>query len=304
MRATGDRDRRPSPYPRPDNAPRRASVVRNKSARRRYLGAASAVVVAGVVTFGFLGGGSAAIAEGGKNEVVFTGECGALGVGLGNKSTPSTDRLTITEGEKVTFTNKLKNDAVLHIGNAESEVAKGESKTVKLTSNTEAKMSPKCSVVLKDHSEKTTVKVNPKQETGGDSDPGSGDGGGSGDNGGSTGGDNAGGGSDSGDNGSTAGGADKPGDSPDTGKKPKAEGNAGDPNKGDDAKDKADDEAAGADGSDDASSDGTAKVADANKVSTESSASALLAALAALCLAGVGFAALRTWISGRNAASA
>lgn len=298
MRATGDRDRRPSPYPRPDNAPRRAPLVRNKTARRRYLGAASAVVVAGVVTMGFLGG-STATADPNSGEIEFTGKCGILGIGT--KSEPSTSSMTVTEGDKVTFTNNLNTDGVLYIGSSKTDVDEGDSKTVKLTNSTEAKMSPRCGVGLGDGAEKTTITVNPKQETG-DGDSGGGtDDGDSGDGGGSNDG-NGDGDSRDGDNDSTAGGADKPDDSPDTGKKPKAEGNAGDPNKGDDAKEQ-DDQAAAPGGSDGGGSD-AAKVDASNKVSTESSASALLAALAALCLAGVGFAALHTYISGRNAATA
>lgn len=300
MRATGDRDRRPRPFPRPDDAPRRAPLVRNKTARRRrYIGAASAVVVAGVVTMGFLGGGTA-IAEGGDQEVVFNGHCGLL---IGAKSEPSRPSMSVTSGDKVTFTNNLGTEGVLYIGSTKTNVDEGDSKTVKLTNSTEAKMAPKCGLSIGDGAEKTTVTVNPKQDTDDGESGGGSNGGDSGDNGGSDGGDS---GSDSGDNGSTAGGADKPDGAPDDGKKPtksKADGKAGDATDGDDAKGEQDG-AAAPDGSDSGDSDGTAKVDAANKVSTESSASALLAALAALCLAGVGFAALRTYISSRGTANA
>lgn len=296
MRATGDRDRRPSPFPRPDNAPRRAPVIRNKTARRRRLiGASSAVVVAGVVTMGFLGGGTAT-ADPSAGEVVFNGKCGLLGVGLGNESTPKPGTLTVETGDKVTFTNKLGTDATLHFGGTEYEVEEDASKTVPLKYATEVMMSPHCAIMPEDRSESMVVKVEPKQDdsNGGGSDDG-------GDSGGGDSGD--GGGSDEGDNDSTAGEG-MNGDKPDDGKKPtksKADGKAGDATK-DDAEEQ--DGAAGTDGGDSSGSDAVEKVDTAAKSNTETSASALLAALAALCLAGVGFAALRTYMSSRGAASA
>ncbi|MGH8876594.1 MAG: hypothetical protein ACRD0P_04505 [Stackebrandtia sp.] len=300
MRATGDRDRRPSPHPRPDAAPLQAASrapIRKSSRRRRYLGGAAALVVAGVVAMGFMGGGTA-MADGADSEIVFNGKCGVGG--LGNKSEPDKSSMDVTSGDTVKFTNNLGRKATLHVGSTESTVEEGKSKSVELSNSTEVMMSPKCTLMLKDNSETATVNVQPRQDPGSggdDGDTGNGDDGDS-----NSGGDS---GDDSSNGDSDGDKADKPEDSPDTGKKPKAEGKAGDPNKGDDDKDKKkDDEAVIPGDSDSDDNNDAAKVDATNKVSNENSASGLLAALAALCLAGVGFAAIRTFLSSRAAATA
>jgi hypothetical protein len=261
------------------------------------IGGVSALAVAGAVAVGFMGT-NPAIADGAKDEVVFSGGCSLLG--LSNKSVPDKSTLTITEGDSVSFTNNLGKDATLVIGNTTKNVDEGSSATVALNGSVEAIMKPKCGVDLHNDYEKTTVTAKAAHHDPGGDDNGGGSGGGGG---GSTGGGHHSGG---GDSGSTGDKQSKPG-APGSGDKPAASGHNGDPNKKD-GKKPSDDSSA----SDDSGAAGTAgddsgdnKHIDAVDASQSGGgASGMLAVLAGVCLAGVGFAAVRTAVNSRSSAQA
>jgi len=225
--------------------------------------------------------------------ITFDGGCGLIGL-LAPSSTPDPSELEVPADSKITFTNDLGTDAVLHVGATTVDVPKGESEVVTLDDKSvEVAMVPGCmlehGLFEKMESATVTVKgsttppdeVDPTQPPG--ENPGGGDGSGSGSG--------------------SADGDDKPGDAPDTGSRPEidtdkpAADGAVPPDAGGNA----------ADGSAPAAPvDGNTPGAGSNQPGSEfavepvggdvtnSGSTGLLALIATVCLVGVGAAAVRT----------
>ncbi|MBB6039877.1 hypothetical protein [Phytomonospora endophytica] len=271
---------------------------RRKSSRRVSRRAvAMTVSVLGLGGAMLLGTPFASAEETGDGKTItFDGGCGLIGL-LAPSSTPDPSELEVPADTKVTFTNDLGSNAVLHVGATTVDVPKGESEVVTLDDKSvEVAMVPDCmlehGLFEKMESATVTVKgsttppdeVDPTQPPG---DNGDGDGNGNG----------SGSGSGSGD--------DKPGDAPDTGNRPEvdtdrpAADGAVPPDAGGNAP---------ADGSTPAAPvDGNTPGAGSNSQPgsefavepvggdvTNSGSTGLLALIATVCLVGVGAAAVRT----------
>lgn len=299
MRATGDRGRRPSPYPRSANA---QVTPRKSNNRRRYIGGLSALAIAAAVTTGFMSTGSAIAEDAGADTITFNGDCGALGTGLLHKSEPDKTQLYLVEGDEVTFVNNLGTDAKLHVGQSEYDVPDGGEKTLEVSNSVEALMSPDCAMKMSERGKTATLNVSPAAPT----DPGTG----SGDSNGGQSGDSGSGKGSGGDTGSGKGGLDDGGDVgvPHEGTNPSADDPAAKdkvPDPKDDASSDKSDAAAPADGNTpDTQTSQAGQVEAVNTGDSTQGASGMLALLATVCLVGVGVATVRTMVANRAAAHA
>ncbi|CAM3221293.1 hypothetical protein [Stackebrandtia soli] len=290
MRASGADRRRPSPYPRPvvaeaaRTAPKRSSVK-----RRRLAVGAAAVAIAAAVSAGYLSS-STAYAEGDENTVTFNGDCGLLGAGIIQKSTPDKSELEIVEGTEVTFVNNLSSDGTLLIGKKSIELEEGDAYTVTLKNSSEAVLAPDCPINRPEKAEKATITVTaaPVTETPGDSDPANpppGD-------------------STPDDPADGEVGVPDDGEAPLKDKDPVAADKVPDPNAEDGDDTEGTDTVVGDPTGDDA---GTTPAGDVEAVDTstvQQGSSGVLAILATVCLVGVGVAAARTMVGTRAAARA
>ncbi|MEV0647986.1 hypothetical protein AB0I28_22240 [Phytomonospora sp. NPDC050363] len=222
--------------------------------------------------------------------VTFDGGCGLLGL-VAPSSKPDPAELEVLAETKVTFTNDLGRDAVLHIGSTTVDVPKDESKVVTLDAKSvEVAMIPDCMLEhgLFEKMEKATITVKgstaPPDDVDPTQPPGDDNGGGSGD-----------GGDDEG----------KPADAPDSGNRPEvdtdrpvAEG-AVPPDSGAKAPDDGNGPAAPVGGNTPGAGTGSGPgndfaVEPVGGDVTNSGSTGLLALIATVCLVGVGAAAVRT----------
>lgn len=291
MRETGDKGRRPSPYPRTPQDKSSRAMTRRGGNRKRYIAGLSVAAVVAAVTAGMMTTGNA-YAEGGDDTVVFNGHCGLIG--LGQASKPDKDSVTVMDGDKVTFVNNLGTKATLLLGQEQVNVPKGGEYTAVLSSTSEAVMAPDCLTNVTEQADVVTVTV----VAGPDEDSGNNSGGDSG-NSGNNGSDNSG----NGDSGDQSGdgnvGTPDGGQAPLDGDGPAAEDAVPEP---DGEKDTKDDTAA-TDETDETDASGTTDTAtsgndqvEAVDVGTieETGTSGVLALLATVCLVGVAVAAIRT----------
>lgn len=167
MRETGDRGRRPSPYPRVPQAQPPRAVSHRGGKRTRYIAGLSVAAVVAAVSAGLMTTGNA-YAEGGDDTVVFNGNCGLIG--LGQASKPDKDTVSVTDEDEVTFVNNLGTKAVLLLGKEEVNVPKGGEYTTMLASSTQAVMAPHCLTNITEKAEIVTVTVTaaPDEDTGSD----------------------------------------------------------------------------------------------------------------------------------------
>lgn len=139
--------RPPLPYPVRDGRvppPKQEAVERRAQRRRSRLAALSA---ASMLALGGAAGVSMAMADepesSGEGEIVFSGDCGALGV-VSPRSTPNTSQVTVPEGSRVRYTNDLGTDAELHVGDESYEIGSGSTQVFVMNRSAEIAMVPEC----------------------------------------------------------------------------------------------------------------------------------------------------------------
>ncbi|WP_026928709.1 hypothetical protein [Glycomyces tenuis] len=139
--------RPPLPYPVRDGrvSPPKQEAMDRRAQRRRSrlaaLSAASMLALGGAASVGM------AMAEepeaSGGGEIVFSGDCGALGV-VTPSSRPNASEVTVTEGSRVSYTNDLGTDAELHVGNESYDIGAGSSQVFVMNRSAEVAMVPDC----------------------------------------------------------------------------------------------------------------------------------------------------------------
>lgn len=140
--------RRPLPYPVNDGrvAPRIQEAVERRAHRRRTrLAAFSAASMLA------LGGAAAGVSmatadeqESGRGgEVVFSGDCGVLGL-VSATSKPDSSEVTVEQGSQVSYRNDLGTDAKLHVGDEVYEIGKGGTQVFVMNRSAEVAMVPSC----------------------------------------------------------------------------------------------------------------------------------------------------------------
>lgn len=139
--------RPPLPYPVRDGRvppPRQEAMDRRAKRRRSRLAALSA---ASMLAVGGVAGVSMATAEepgsAGGDEIVFSGDCGALGV-VASSSRPSDEQLTVPKGSHVRYTNDLGTTAELHVGNETYRIGDGSTQVFVMNRSAEVAMVPDC----------------------------------------------------------------------------------------------------------------------------------------------------------------
>ncbi|HEU5127527.1 MAG TPA: hypothetical protein VFU12_06010 [Glycomyces sp.] len=139
--------RPPLPYPVRDGRvpPARQEAMERRARRRKSrLAAASA---ASMLAIGGVAGVSIAMADepgsAGGGEIVFSGDCGALGV-VAPSSKPSDAQITVSEGSHVRYTNDLGTEAELHVGDETYAIGDGSTQVFVMNRSAEVAMVPDC----------------------------------------------------------------------------------------------------------------------------------------------------------------
>ncbi len=139
--------RPPLPYPVRDGRvpPSRQEAMERRARRRRSrlaaLSAASMLAVGGVAGVSMATADEPASAGGG--EIVFSGDCGALGL-VSSSSRPSDEQITVPKGSHVRYTNDLGTDAELHVGNETYDIGEGSTQVFVMNRSAEVAMVPEC----------------------------------------------------------------------------------------------------------------------------------------------------------------
>ncbi|MEU6860258.1 hypothetical protein AB0B28_15460 [Glycomyces sp. NPDC046736] len=127
-------------------APRIQEAVERRAHRRRTrLAAFSAASMLA------LGGAAAGVSmatadeqESGRGgEVVFSGDCGVLGL-VSATSSPDSSEVTVEQGSQVRYRNDLGTDAKLHVGDEVYEIGKGATQVFVMNRSAEVAMVPSC----------------------------------------------------------------------------------------------------------------------------------------------------------------
>ncbi|GAA1662194.1 hypothetical protein GCM10009830_04250 [Glycomyces endophyticus] len=139
--------RPPLPYPVNDGriAPAIQEAMDRRSQRRRSR--LAALSAAAVLAAGGAAGMSMATAEepeaGTGSEIVFSGDCGTLGL-LSASSIPDATDLTVEEGSQVRYTNELGANAELHVGDEVFDISDGSTQVFEMNRSAEVAMVPQC----------------------------------------------------------------------------------------------------------------------------------------------------------------
>ncbi|GAA2144811.1 hypothetical protein [Glycomyces algeriensis] len=137
------------PLPYPVNDGRIAPAVQEAMDRRahRRKSRLAAISAASMLAVGGAAGVSIATADeqesGSSSEVVFSGDCGTLGV-VSATSYPDATELTVDQGSQVRYSNDLGTDAKLHVGDEVYEIGPGSSQVFEMNRSAEVAMVPNC----------------------------------------------------------------------------------------------------------------------------------------------------------------
>jgi hypothetical protein len=146
----------------------------NRRAHRRKSRFA-AISAASMLALGGAAGVSIATADepeaGGSGEIVFSGDCGTLGV-VSASSTPDSSELTVEQGSQVSYRNDLGTDAELHVGDEVYDIGPGSSQVFVMNRSAEVAMVPTCHGLFAEY-DSAQVKVVEPQSDEGESDRGS-----------------------------------------------------------------------------------------------------------------------------------
>ncbi|HEX2145729.1 MAG TPA: hypothetical protein VHG10_14610 [Glycomyces sp.] len=166
--------RRPLPYPVNDGriAPMIQKAMDRRAQRRKSR--LAAISAASMLALGGAAGVSMATADepesGSGGEIVFSGDCGTLGV-VSATSSPDADELTVEQGSQVRYRNDLGTAAELHVGDQVYDIGSGSSQVFAMNRSAEVAMVPDCHGLFAEY-EAAQVKV---VEAPSDEDPSAGD---------------------------------------------------------------------------------------------------------------------------------
>lgn len=139
--------RPPLPYPVRDGRvpPSRQEAADRRTQRRRSR--LAALSAASMIAIGGAAGMSMAMADepesSSGDEIVFSGDCGALGL-VSPSSSPDASQVTVPEGSEVRYTNDLDTDAKLHVGTEAYDIGSGSSQVFVMNRSAEVAMVPDC----------------------------------------------------------------------------------------------------------------------------------------------------------------
>jgi hypothetical protein len=137
------------PLPYPVNDGRVAPAVREAMDRRahRRKSRLAAISAASMLAVGGAAGVSIATADepesSGGSEVVFSGDCGTLGL-VSASSSPDASELTVEQGSQVRYSNDLGADAKLYVGDEVYEISPDSSQVFEMNRSAEVAMVPDC----------------------------------------------------------------------------------------------------------------------------------------------------------------
>ncbi|MDN3241942.1 hypothetical protein [Glycomyces tritici] len=137
------------PLPYPVNDGRIAPAIQEAMDRRahRRKSRLAAISAASMLAVGGAAGVSIATADepesGSGSEVVFSGDCGTLGL-MSATSSPDASELTVDQGSQVRYSNDLGTDAKLHVGDEVYEIGPGSSQVFEMNRSAEVAMVPNC----------------------------------------------------------------------------------------------------------------------------------------------------------------
>ncbi|MBO3734586.1 hypothetical protein [Glycomyces niveus] len=139
--------RPPLPYPVSDGrvAPSIQEAMDRRAHRRKSR--LAAISAASMLAVGGAAGVSIATADepesGSSSEVVFSGDCGTLGL-VSATSSPDASELTVEQGSQVRYSNDLGTDAKLHVGDEVYDIGSGASQVFEMNRSAEVAMVPNC----------------------------------------------------------------------------------------------------------------------------------------------------------------
>jgi hypothetical protein len=137
------------PLPYPVNDGRIAPAIQEAMDRRahRRKSRLAAISAASMLAVGGAAGVSIATADepesGSSSEVVFSGDCGTLGL-VSATSSPDASELTVEQGSQVRYSNDLGTDAKLHVGDEVYDIGSGSSQVFEMNRSAEVAMVPNC----------------------------------------------------------------------------------------------------------------------------------------------------------------
>lgn len=137
------------PLPYPVNDGRVAPAIQEAMDRRahRRKSRLAAISAASMLAVGGAAGVSIATADepesGSSSEVVFSGDCGTLGL-VSATSSPDASELTVEQGSQVRYSNDLGTDAKLHVGDEVYDIGSGASQVFEMNRSAEVAMVPNC----------------------------------------------------------------------------------------------------------------------------------------------------------------
>jgi hypothetical protein len=159
--------RPPLPYPVLDGRlPPATQEAMDRRAHRRKSRLA-AVSAASMLALGGAAGVSIATADepeaGGSGEIVFSGDCGTLGV-VSASSAPDSSELTVEQGSQVSYRNDLGTDAELHVGDEVYDIGPGSSQVFVMNRSAEVAMVPTCHGLFAEYESAQVKVVEPQSE--------------------------------------------------------------------------------------------------------------------------------------------
>ncbi|MCD0442110.1 hypothetical protein LO763_00530 [Glycomyces sp. A-F 0318] len=159
--------RPPLPYPVNDGrvAPALQEARDRRSQRRRSR--LAAVSAASMLAVGGAAGVSIATAEepeaGGGGEIVFSGDCGTLGL-MSASSIPDSSEVTVERGSQVRYSNDLGTAAELHVGGEVYDIASGATQVFEMNRSAEVAMVPSCHGLFAEYESAQVLVVDAQSE--------------------------------------------------------------------------------------------------------------------------------------------
>jgi hypothetical protein len=133
----------------------------------------AAISAASMLALGGAAGVSIATADepeaGGSGEIVFSGDCGTLGV-VSASSAPDSSELTVEQGSQVSYRNDLGTDAELHVGDEVYDIGPGSSQVFVMNRSAEVAMVPTCHGLFAEYESAQVKVVEPQSDDDDESD--------------------------------------------------------------------------------------------------------------------------------------
>lgn len=157
------------PLPYPVNDGRMAPAIQEAMDRRAHRRKSRLAVIsaASMLAVGGAAGVSIATADepesGGSGEIVFSGDCGTLGV-VSATSSPDAEQLTVEQGSHVSYRNELGTEAKLHVGDEVYDIGPGSSQVFAMNRSAEVAMVPSCHGLFAEYESAQVMVVEPQSD--------------------------------------------------------------------------------------------------------------------------------------------